>query len=394
MSQSEPHSDLQQAFEQFNLVSETLNSSFHQLTETVGQFTRQLSASQEARPVDGAGLLAHQRDLLDAIPGAVVVINTGGKVTDCNDTAHELLGEPVMNALWRDIVSRVFLPQLDQGELQTEDGRQFSISTRPLGFQPGQIMLLSEVTQTRRLQRAAQQNLHLMTMGRMMASLAHQIRTPLSSAMLYLSQVVEHQADADRNARFSAKALARIQHIEQMINDMLVFAHGGQFQTAEFPASRLLAELRDQLAPHLQRIEAQLVIAPLPAEIKINGNCDALLGALANLCMNAIDARQGPLEIRIESNLSDKGWLQFIISDNGKGMTEETLTHLFDPFYTTKQDGTGLGLAVVKSVIESHQGSIEAKSEPGKGSRFELCLPSQQASRTQLSSNKHEDNNI
>jgi two-component system sensor histidine kinase FlrB len=274
--------------------------------------------------------------------------------------------------------------------LKTDDGRQFSISTKPLGYEPGQILLLSDVTQTRQLQRAAQRNLHLMTMGKMMASLAHQIRTPLASSMLYLSQIVESGFDSETSLVFSEKALARIKHIEKMINDMLVFAHGGNFNMSQFSITELLDELEEQLQPQIDRRSAKLEISGLKdsrlhKDLQLQGNRDALLGALGNLCMNALDANKTSSHIRIKVSLSGRGLVSLVVDDNGCGMDRHTRAHLFDPFFSTKIDGTGLGLAVVKSVIESHQGSITVASRPYVGSRFRILLPCQQAVKTQIS---------
>ncbi len=377
---------LNQAFNEFNFAantSETVVMSPDELNALNSSLINTTS-NKPSGPEQGV-MSQHLRELLDAIPGAVIVINSNGHVVDVNASAKEILGEPLQNELWRDIVNRVFLTDLDQGELRTADGRQFSISTRPLGYQPGQILLLSDVTQTRQLQRAAQQNLHLMTMGKMMASLAHQIRTPLSSSMLYLSQIVEGNMSADKNQKFTTKALDRIKHIETMINDMLVFAHGGQFHMTDFAINDLLQELNDQIQPHLKLRQAVLQLNLPQKTLLINGNKDALLGAIANLCMNAMDASDKNLIISIDVNLSHKGDLVMSVTDNANGMDELTRKHLFDPFFTTKMDGTGLGLAVVKSVIESHQGTITVNSEPGKGTRFEIHLPCQQGNKTQLS---------
>ena len=389
MGISTQNPDMLQALNEFNLLSESLVNSYHQLNESFTCLARSHNAAHPAQAI--APVTQHLRELLDAIPGCVVVMNTSGLVVDVNAAGAELLGQPLSNELWRDVVSRVFLSELDQGELRTPDGRQFSISTRPLGYQPGQILLLSDVTQTRQLQRAAQQNLHLMTMGKMMASLAHQIRTPLSSTMLYLSQVVEGNLPVDKTRKFTSKALDRVKHIETMINDMLVFAHGGQFHMSDFTIGALLQELNDLLLPHLTQRSAELVLNLPDTPLMINGNKDALLGALANLCMNAMDAMNAmhaveqTLRITIDVSLTRQGDLHMAITDNGCGMESEVLQHLFDPFFTTKMDGTGLGLAVVKSVIESHQGRISVTSTPGNGSCFEIHLPCQQASKTQLS---------
>lgn len=386
--------NLQKSFEHFNRLSESLNASVVQLDRTVTsiqQSTQQSTDMTDSNVSDRDDIeinqqAVHLRSLIDAIPGGVVVLDPHGIIVELNAAAIQLLGDAVQQQPWRSIVQQVFLPELDQGELKTDDGRQFSISTKPLGYAPGQILLLSDVTQTRQLQRTAQQNRHLMTMGKMMASLAHQIRTPLASSMLYLSQIVESNLDQDTHLRFSEKALARIKHIEKIINDMLVFAHGGQFNMGQFSIGSLLAELQEQLIPMLERKDASLTISNNYQDLRLQGNKDALLGALGNLCMNALDASDIQPTISIKISLSNKGHLLIIVDDSGCGMDAQMRHHLFDPFFTTKIDGTGLGLAVVKSVIESHEGFISVASRPGVGTRFRIQLPYLQGLKTQISS--------
>ncbi len=176
---------LQLAFEQFNRLSQRLDASFDDIHHCVDR----LEPSAVSVPTE-------LEALFDVVPGGIVVLDRQGRVQRVNQFARRILGEAADGRYWRELVAEAFLPELDQGELKTADGRQFSISTGPLGYTPGQVLLLSEVTQTRELQRTAQQNLHLVTMGKMMASLAHQIRTPLASSMLYLSQCADRALDA------------------------------------------------------------------------------------------------------------------------------------------------------------------------------------------------------
>ena len=380
-----PTERLQAAFDQCNSLSASLCDSVDRLNATASQMKTSQADQTATACVDNEKLAQHLRALIDAIPGGVVVLDPQGLVVETNAAAATLLGEPLNQQPWREVVNRVFLPDLDQGELKTEDGRQFSISTRPLGYEPGQILLLSDVTQTRQLQRAAQQNLHLMTMGKMMASLAHQIRTPLASSMLYLSQIVDGDMDSDTSQTFSEKALARIKHIEKMINDMLVFAHGGQFNMCQFSIRELIDELQDQLRPQIEQRRASLEISGDEINAQLRGNKDALLGALGNLCMNSLDAADQQPRIRIRIKLTLRGMLSITVQDNGCGIDISTRKHLFDPFFSTKVDGTGLGLAVVKSVIESHQGRVAVASKPGRGSRFRIFLPCQQGLQSQVS---------
>jgi len=390
-----PIYDLNKILDESNRLSESFDASVVQPSRTASSNqTSDTNASKDgARGEDATNQqVVHLRSLIDAIPGGVVVLDPHGIIVELNVAASQLLGDSVLQQPWRLIVQQVFLPNLDQGELKTEDGRQFSISTKPLGYAPGQILLLSDVTQTRQLQRTAQQNRHLMTMGKMMASLAHQIRTPLSSAMLYLSQIVESNLDEDTHSRFSEKALARIKHIEKIINDMLVFAHGGQFNMSQFSIGSLLTELQEQLVPMLQQKDASLTISNHFPTLRLQGNKDALLGALGNLCMNALDAEAIKPVISIKITLSHKGHLLIIVDDRGCGMDKKMRHHLFDPFFTTKIDGTGLGLAVVKSVIESHEGLIRVASRPGVGTRFRIQLPYLQGIKTQISDSDKQKN--
>lgn len=326
------------------------------------------------------------RALIDSIPAYVVVLDNNGIVNEFNASVPSLLGEDIQGKVWRDVVNSAFLPSLDQGELQTSDGRQFSLSTQPLGYEPGQIILLTDVTQTRQLQKAAQNNLHLINMGKMIASLAHQIRTPLSSSLLYLSQLSEGGMSDENAQKFVDKALARTRHIEKMINDMLMFSHGGQFKKSEFMLIDLITELSEQILPLYQATFAQLKIRNFDQTLSLNGNKNALVGALANLCMNALEQCESGLVVIITITTTQTGLVQIAIQDNAKGMDEKTKQHLFEPFFTTKSDGTGLGLAVVKSVIESHQGQIAVNSKLGEGSVFVMVLPSQSTTKTQVSS--------
>ena len=125
---------------------------------------------------------------------------------EANPAACELLGEPLVGELWRQVIARSFAPRKDDGhEISLRDGRRLSIATRSLDAEPGQLVLLNDLTETRRLQDQLARHERLSSLGRMVASLAHQIRTPLSAAMLYAG----HLADAEKIAQRNPPALRR-----------------------------------------------------------------------------------------------------------------------------------------------------------------------------------------
>ena len=138
-----------------------------------------------------------------------------------------MLGEPLLGELWRQVIARSFAPREDDGhEISLRDGRRLSISTRSLDAEPGQLVLLNDLTETRHLQAQLARHERLSTLGRMVASLAHQIRTPLSTAMLYASHLAEQDLPLETRQRFAGNLKERLHELEHQVRDMLVFARG------------------------------------------------------------------------------------------------------------------------------------------------------------------------
>jgi len=313
------------------------------------------------------------QSLLDLLPGGVIVIDGQGVVREANPVAVELLGTPLEGQLWRDVIARSFAPRRDDGhEISLRDGRRVSIATRSLGVEPGQLVLLTDLTETRRLQEQLARHERLSALGRMVASLAHQIRTPVSSALLYASHLEQGGLSEAQQRRFAGHVKDRLKALEHQVRDMLVFARG------DLP-------LEDRLAP------AELLAAlRAAAEVRLNGcavrwqcdahvgallcNRDTLVGALLNLIENALQAATCTPRLKVHC-FAREGQLRICVSDNGTGIDAATQARLGEPFFTTRATGTGLGLAVVKSVARAHSGSLHLRSRPGRGTCVTFELP-------------------
>ena len=391
--------DLTGAFQFFTQVSEQLAASYRELEERVIQLTAELATARSERlaHLTEKEYLANRLEhLLNALPGGVVVLDGAGYVQECNPAAIELLGAPLHAMRWLDIIGRAFSPRSDDGhEVSLRDGRKVGISTCSLDSQAeyaqaGQILLLNDLTETRALQEQLARHQRLSSMGEMAASLAHQIRTPLSSAMLYTSNLFRSDLDMVAQRRFSEKSLASLRHIEKMVNDMLMFARGGAMDNAssdDVLIPLLINEFRQVIEPQLQLCSGTLEVldetvggmSPLYKAPRLHGNKDALLAALLNLATNAIQAcgQKVALRLRVMSN-NKAVYLQ--LSDNGPGIPEHIREHIFEPFFTTRSSGTGLGLAVVRAVAQGHHGeiwldSLPLNSSPGAGCSFTMRLP-------------------
>ena len=369
---------LENAFQVFNQVSEQLAVSYSQLQERVFQLSRELAAarSERMRQLAETERLAHwMAQLLDALPAAVVVLDNSGVIQQFNPAAQTLFSDLVENGLWSDVEETQFVSNQQGNEYRLISGRLVSLIRRSLHPEPGQILLMLDITTTRDLQERLERRQRLSAMGEMAAQLAHQIRTPLSSALLYTAHLARDDLSREQRERFSGHTRTRLSHMERQINQMLAFARGGRFKPRKVDLVPLLHELVQQLEPQALENGLQLdLMDESGGQAEILGNPDALLGALVNLARNALEHVNPGGEIRIRLTRAAGGW-QLRFQDNGPGIPEELQERIFDPFFTTRTDGTGLGLAVVQDVVLSHQGQIRVQSKPEEGTCFILTLP-------------------
>lgn len=374
---------LEDAFHVFTQVSEQLSASYLVLENRVAQLTDELAAARSERLLQLAEkerLANRLTHLLNVLPAGVVVLNGAGRIQEYNPSAVALLGEPLLGLNWAAVAARVFAPQLGEGqELLLRDGRRVSLSASSLGTEPGQILLLRDVTELHTLQEGLSRHRRLSAMGEMAAALAHQIRTPLSAALLYTSQLTFPQHEHLDYRQYAGKVLSRLRHLEQLVSDMLVFAKGGHCGADEFTVEVLLQDLQQAMDAPLSVAECRLEILNEAPQATLHGNREALLSALQNLVNNAIQAcgKGGRLQLLTQTVSDAHGIesLNLLLSDNGPGIPEAVLGRIFEPFFTTRAQGTGLGLAVVQAIVRAHQGIVWVESEPGQGSTFGLRLP-------------------
>jgi two-component system sensor histidine kinase FlrB len=367
---------LEQAFSLFNQMSTQLSSSYSMLEARVTELKGQLalvSAQRMQELAEKERIANRLQSLLDLLPGGVIVIDGQGVVREANPVARNLLGQPLVGMLWRQVIARNFAPREDDGhEISLKDGRRLSIATRSLHAEPGQLVLLTDLTETRRLQDQLSRHERLSALGRMVASLAHQIRTPLSAALLYASHLTEQVLPAEQQQRFAGRLKERLHELEHQVRDMLIFARGELPLPDRLPPKALFDALRSAAEPHVLGMQVRWQCDSRNGELLCNR--DTLVGTVLNLIENAIQA--GGREARLKVHLYRRGeTVRLCISDDGPGIDRVTLARLGEPFFTTKTTGTGLGLAVVKAVARAHQGDVQLRSRPGRGTCAILTLP-------------------
>ncbi len=375
---TEKTEQLTQAFHLFNDLSKNLTESYQGLESQVTKLRQELAVARNDRLktlIEKEKLANQLHKLLVTLPAGVIVIDISGKIIDCNRAAVDFLGEALIEASWPNIIEQKLIPVINiPHERQLKDGRRLSITQSTLGHSEGHIVLLSDVSEMRSLQDMVNQQKNLSAMGEMVASLAHQIRTPLSTAILYTSQLGYEGISEPQRQKFSKKILERLQFMEGQVNDMLIFAKEGRLAMEEFSLPVMLKKISNAIQEQLMISDIQFSVTDTSKTTAIQGNENVLRGAIMNLLNNAQQALNGTGEIQLIVKQHNQD-LKIIVKDNGPGISESAKERIFEPFFTTRVSGTGLGLAVVDSVMRAHSGTVQCVSESGSGTEFVLIFP-------------------
>ncbi|MDR2092931.1 MAG: PAS domain-containing protein [Azoarcus sp.] len=356
---------LAEAFAVFSRASEELSGAYNALQAQVAQLSERFAV------------------LMDALPAGVVVLDRADRIEQINRAAGHLLGTDLAGQPWQ-AVAATLRPTGTPGEmsLAREDGtRLLAVSGTALGSGEGRILLLSDVTETHRMRQAAERNERLAAMGEMVAGLAHQLRTPLAAALLYVGNLRQPELGPPERTRVAERALERLHYLERLIRDMLLFARGDSLGRQDFDVAELVAELVHTLEPLAKARQIIFRGHCDCAGAVVHGDRKALGGALANLIENAIQATGagGLVSCDVTRAACRSGpageELRFVVRDSGRGIAPELQSRLFEPFFTTRAEGTGLGLAIARGVARGHGGDILLESAPGAGSAFTLTLP-------------------
>jgi two-component system sensor histidine kinase FlrB len=368
---------LEEAFGLFNQLSEQLTSAYGQLESRVAQLNGELTQSRQARSrvsAEKARLADRLSNLLEALPAAVVLVDGRDRVDQFNPAAQALFPSIAWGRRWTEVRDETLARLADGDEWRLADGRHVSMRCRPLNDN-GRVLVMLDVTETRRLQEELHRRERLTAMGEMAAQLAHQVRTPLSAALLYADQLTRGGMAADKVHDYAQRLCDRLRHTESLVADMLAFARGGNFTPHALDLNQVVQEGADIVRPKLAALGASLSVdSAVSAPAQVLGNHDALTGAVGALINNALE--HGGQGVQIQVSLASQGDDYLIsVADNGPGIPDKLQQRIFDPFFTTAERGTGLGLAVVHSVTVEHDGHIDYENCAAGGACFRITLP-------------------
>ncbi|MFL6216725.1 MAG: two-component system sensor histidine kinase NtrB [Blastocatellia bacterium] len=359
---------------------------FYEIRRTLKQLSAAYTETANARD--------YLRSLVDSMQSGVLVITQQGAVETVNESFWRLTGLPTaeagqpyeemlagsdeLRALAARCLALAEPGNRYQGRVQGESGRLLDIFTSPLRFGEtlyGLIFLFIDVTEEVRAQAELQRNRALSAVGQMTAQIAHEIKNPLGS-IRFAAEVLKRQKLGEAHDRETINVIERsVDHLAAIVNELSDYARPKEMKKATLNLNQLLDDIMpmvaDRLAAKKVRIERQYA-AHLPA-----GEFDVteLKKLFLNLIINAIEASEPGRRIELRTGADGNGKVIVEIIDHGEGMDAETLRRLFEPFYTTKEKGTGLGMAIARKIAELHHGELIVRSQKGQGTTATVRLP-------------------
>lgn len=215
--------------------------------------------------------------------------------------------------------------------------------------------------------------------GRLTQAVAHEIRNPLNVINLSIDHVATKYAPEDEKRREQLTRILssirdEVARLKRLVNDLLNYGRPARLAVETVDVRRLVDETLALVRPQADEQGVEVTLEGDASPVEVRGDRERLKSCFSNIAINALQAMPdgGHLDVRI-SKLD--GAVQVSMSDSGVGISEEALSKIFDPYFSTKQAGFGLGLAVTRTIVDEHHGSIEVQSEPRGGATFRVKLP-------------------
>jgi len=366
------------------------------ITGYISDTARASEDELQKRDIDYSELERLNASIVSNIDSGLMTITTQGRIRAFNRYAEELTGKRLIDVY--DLAVDSIFPQLGDvtgcsgnrrvGEFEyvKNDGGVCAIwySTVPFtgvdGSNVGEIINIRDITLFRRMEKDLKQKERLAVLGELSARMAHEIRNPLASMGGAVQLLSEYGTIESSNRRLLAIILREAERLNGLVSDFLAYARPITPRKECLNLGNLVEELTIFLSAD-PRFRAVGIHSHVPAHFDIQVDANQFRQVLMNLFHNSADAMPQGGGVVVEAEYLAGGvegeshMAKISVTDEGCGIDQETLAHLFEPFWTTKVNGTGLGLATVYRIIDGHGGKIQIEALPEQGCRVVMLLP-------------------
>jgi PAS domain S-box-containing protein len=369
---------LRAAFEQFTQTSSIMEESYHRLQEQVDHLDRELSEKNIELEV----AMEYLNSILDSMSDGVIAVNPDGKITTFNRAASKILkyeSETIKGQSFEAVFGQLLRPESARQtrELTTQDQAQVPVTEKSAllsnasGEGMGAVMVFQDQRELEALREQIRQKDRLAAIGEMAATVAHEIRNPLGGIRGFAALLERDLEEDDPKYRLIQKILTGVKSLERVVNELLEYTRPIELTRKHVP----LYDIIDSAMGYIDKGSKEISIdTSVDKDLTVSVDVHLMRQALMNVLVNAVQSIDDSGKITLNSTTSEK-YIQLDIIDSGCGMETTVQEQIFSPFYTTKEKGTGLGLAAVHKTMQAHGGSIEVISQLHQGSTFTLILP-------------------
>ncbi|MFC1526180.1 nitrogen regulation protein NR(II) [Candidatus Latescibacterota bacterium] len=381
----EAYKQLEEQFEHLNVRLEQTNNELRESLEEKDRVSNYLN------------------NILESMSGGVLVLNLDGEITLFNQAAEEITGlsqEEVIGRPYAEVMggesgdrsSALHTLQAgdqlinQQKEMKRSDGRVI-----PLGYSTslvksregdllGAVEVFNDMTEVKRLESQVQRMHTLAALGEMAATVAHEIRNPLGGIASF-ANLLERDLDVDDPSRKLVQKITQgVARLNRIVSSLLSYTRPLSLNTYQVDLSHAAEEAAAFFEIDLDRKHEGIILErTYPAQpLTCQLDTEQFQQVILNLLLNATQAMPegGRIRIEVREGVGSKGPQAVLsVGDQGIGMEDDVREKLFTPFFTTKEDGTGLGLVTSKKIIDAHGGQISVQSEPGVGTTFLVSFP-------------------
>lgn len=344
--------------------------------------------------------------ILETIDDAVISVDKQGIIKSFNRKSEEIFGKKKEEVIYKDCQKVlnltsggecIFKKCLREGvninqEIVVEgEGLKkkfMEISTSFLADETGKtsglVAVIRDVTEWKELNEEITRNKRLAALGRLSAGIAHEIRNPLSS-IRGLAQFIAHTFSPEDERRVDLNTIIQeVDRLNNLVIQVLDYAKMKKLNLSYFSLTELIREIVELFQKQIDQKKIEFCLHFALSDTFLEADKDQIRQVLMNIIINAIQAisKEGKIKIETEEFVyKGKPTIKLVVEDTGMGITEQNLPHIFDPFFSTKDQGSGLGLSIVFTLVESHQGEIKVESKEGRGTKFIIFLPKKGGNR-------------
>jgi len=327
---------------------------------------------------------------MESLTAAVIRVNDDGMIVGLEgDASHFGLSDDLVGCSWRDFFKQwPQVPDLPNSSsaypccfnTTSPRGQQVSVELLRLAGEKNSADETIAFLREEETKLIAQQE-QFYSLGELSAGVAHEINNALTIIHGWLDLILSDMPETNPSRSIIALLVEEADRIGRITRNLLDVARGTGREATELDVRQLLREVLGLVEYQMRHSDVTLESRLAPELPPIHGNSGRLKQALINLLINARQAMPSGGCVTVCAEPDNRGHLCISVQDTGCGISDESRQRIFSPFYTTKRDGTGLGLPVTRRIIEDHGGTIRVETKPGSGSRFTLRLPVSNAVR-------------